>query len=103
MSSMSGRIAKSSCSIVHVTYTSTGRTVNSTDLNVAMRRSTIRKTVRDALGKREIYKDLLYFTSNVTISKSDEIILNSVTRKIEDFIIARDGKDNVHHYEVTLI
>lgn len=100
---LSGKMTKATCNVLHVAYNSAGRTVSSTDSDVKCRRVSRRNFFRDALGDHLSFDDVVYFLYDAGIDENCEILIDDKTRKIKALKIARDEKDNIHHYEVTLV
>ena len=93
---------KNTCDINHITLSSVGRVVDSTDTDVACRKQSIKRLVRTETGDHIIYKTKLYFHPDTTIDPTCEIVIDSKIRKIEEFLESVNGVGNLHHYEIIL-
>ena len=98
------RYLKNSVDIVSVTMTKGVRSTDTTIGVSAYVTSTI-KVDRSAGAGGDIYerKDLIFFAGDVTIEEKDEIIVGSVTRKIDYIRIWKSLHNVIHHKEVVLI
>ncbi len=96
-------ILNATCNVLYVTYLSSGRNVDSIIEDVKCRRTTRRNYYRDVKGDHIKYDIVLYFGYDAELNDNCEIEIDSKIRKIASLKIVRNAKDNIHHYEVTLI